>query len=84
MRYLTWAIKNDLEILTDWFKANHLSINSKKMVGILFSNKKEHLMKIETKEFTIDLVENTKFLGVWLDKNLNWKLHIDKVLQKIN
>ena len=41
LRYLTWAIKNDLEILTYWFKANHLSINSKKIVGILFTNKKD-------------------------------------------
>ena len=84
LRYLTWAIKNDLEILSDWFKANHLSINLKKSVGILFSNNKESLSKIETNEFTIKLVNNTKFLGVWLDHKLNWKTHIDKVLQKMN
>ena len=47
LRYLTWAIKNDLEILTDWFKANHLSINSKKSISILFTNKKDQLSKMK-------------------------------------
>ena len=38
--YLMWCVKHDLEILSDWFKANHLRLNSSKSVGILFSGKK--------------------------------------------
>ena len=29
------------------------------------------------------MVDNTKFLGVWIDNRLKWKTHVDKVSQKI-
>ena len=39
MDYLQWCIKHDLEIILNWFKANQLSLNFSKSVGVLFSNK---------------------------------------------
>ena len=31
----------------------------------------------------IKFLDQTKFMGVWIDKKLNWKYHIDKVITKI-
>ena len=83
LRYLQWCIKNDLEILSDWFKANRLSLNVNKLVGILFSKNKEKLDKIETSDLTIKFVESTKFLGIWIDEKLSWNTHIEKVIGKM-
>ena len=83
LRYLQWCIKNDLEILFDWFKANRLSLNGKKSVSILFSKNKEKITKINIPDLEIKFVESTKFLGLWLDERLSWNIHVDKLLGKI-
>ena len=38
--YLKWTITHDLTILMDWFKANNLSMNTNKTVGMFFTKKK--------------------------------------------
>ena len=51
---------------------------------MLFNPKK----KSETLNLSIDgvslkHVSNTKFLGVWIDENLCWRSHVDKVIIKL-
>ena len=41
-----------------------------------------HVIKIEGHK--IDEVQNTKFLGVYLDNKINWKLHIDYIAGKVS
>ena len=31
----------------------------------------------------LEFVTETKFLGIWIDDELNWKAHLNKVLLKI-
>ena len=77
-------MEHDLSILLDWFKANQLSMNSSKSVGMLFSNnKKLKLDKIIISDTSIKMVPYTKFLGIWIDRNLTWHEHISHVHQKI-
>ena len=76
IEYLKWTIVHDLEILTDWFKVNHLSMNSNKSTGMFFTNKKEE--SIEHLRFSgtcIKFMNETKFLGIWIDHRLSWKEH---------
>ena len=40
LKYLKWCIIHNMTLLYDWFKANQLSLNGKKSVGMLFSKKK--------------------------------------------
>ena len=70
----------ELAKLSQWFRANKLSLNVKKTNYILFGNK--HLPPIEALNVSIDgnslqRVISTKFLGVFIDEKLNWKIHID-------
>ena len=76
LNYLKWCLETDLTTLVDWFKANKLTLNMSETVYMLFKNKEDGT----TDHITIDnekIVEseNTKFLGLWMDKNLNWKKH---------
>ena len=77
-------METDLTSLVDWFRANKLTLNVGKTVYMLFRGKEN----IATDQITIDserLIEseNTKILGLWMDKNLNWKKHTTILINKI-
>ena len=79
------SIEHDMSILSDWFKANKLTLNKSKSVAILFkANKKiscpSHLLVDNSK---INFVSHTKFLGVWIDEQLLWDVHVNKLLLKV-
>ncbi len=68
-------MNEDLDSLSDWFKANKLSLNVRKSCYILFSNIKgpqrlELGLKLGTE--TIERKTCTKFLGIYIDEKLNW------------
>ena len=83
LKYLEWCLKHDMKILIDWFKANHLSLNSNKTVGMLFSTKNQIMEKIMIENFEIKMVDTTKFLGIWIDRKLTWKTHLQHIINKI-
>ena len=70
----------DLKTLTDRFNANQLSVNPSKAKSILFKrsgyvNDINDCLCIETEP--IELVQVTKFLGLYIDEHLTWQHHID-------
>ena len=74
LRYLKWSMQEDLKRIMDWFKANQLTLNLDKTVCMIFSprNKVTELrLEIDNRQLVAE--EQTKFLGVWIDRNLNWK-----------
>ena len=46
-------------------------------------NKNRKSKEIKIADYVIPNVENTRFLGVYLDANLNWKYHASQVYNKI-
>ena len=84
LSYLKWTMEEELKNTMDWFRANQLTLNLSKTVCILFSPNPK-ITNIELNIDTIELssVDNTKFLGMWVDRQLNWKKHMSTVLAKI-
>ena len=76
----------DIESITQWLRANKLSINVKKMKYMLIGSKnklknvKDTTIKIN--DITIERVPNFKYLGMVIDENLLWDVHIDKLYTK--
>ena len=67
-------------------KCNKLSINTKKTNYIIFKYKQKKIHRNTHLYFDDQLLERadtTKFLGVYIDENLNWKSHIGHVCNKI-
>ena len=87
MQLLIASIEHDLEIINDWFKANKLTLNKKKSVSIFFNSKTKEKLQIpdglKLENSYINFVDHTKFLGIWIDKNLTWTTHTNRVIQKI-
>ena len=64
----------ELDKLNIWFAVNKLSLNVSKTNFILFGNRKHNEdVDITINNVKIDRVYVTKFLGVFIDSNLNWK-----------
>lgn len=76
----------ELDEINTWVKSNHLKLNVSKTKYIFFQNRSlnYHLPPIVLENTPLNQVEHTKFLGIHIDKNLNWKYHIDDVCSKIS
>ena len=84
---LVSLINQELEELSRWFRCNRLTLNLKKTEFLYFhgtrpknSLKQDILIGGEK----IRRVEGARFLGVWVDENLKWSAHINKVKTKVS
>ena len=81
--YLNWCIEQDLDTLSDWFRANLLTLNEEKSVTMTFhpskfagnnkTQKKKKLFagcNITVNDIVLPEVTHAKFLGVWIDNAL--------------
>ena len=85
IKYLTWTLEHDLNIINDWFRANKLTLNTLKSVCILFkaNAKVKTPDSLHLGDSPLKFVKNTKFLGVWIDQNMNWQTHCNKLVLKL-
>ena len=83
LRLIECEINYDLQIVSDWFRANKLTLNIAKTVCMVFSPKKNYDSNISIKlcDQELPIQTNTKFLGVWLDSNLDWNKHYSAIRQ---
>ena len=83
-------VNKELVNINTWFQANKLSLNADKTKYILFHKPRKRMniplvlpsLKISRTE--IKREQSVKFLGVMIDENLNWKNHIDTLLNKVS
>lgn len=77
----------DMQVLSQWFSANKLTLNRKKTKCMIF-HQKQHIKKfrldIHCDGEPIEQVETFEYLGLTLQENLQWDMHIDKISTKIN
>ena len=85
LNYLKWSLEDDLTRLSDWFKANKLTMNIDKTVCVLFhKNPNSEKISISIENMSFSNAKEVKFLGMWLDENLSWSSHINKLILKIS
>ena len=86
---LVQLLNNELCLLTNWLKANKLSLNVQKTFYMVF-----HRARMKNKDFDTSIVcmngmklERTdcfKYLGVILDSNITWTQHISYIKNKLS
>ena len=87
---LNGAINEDLGKLDRWLKGNRLSLNVTKTHSMLITTKhKKKYLGISGQTFqpciretNVEVISNTKYLGVQIDEHLSWKEHIKAVTAK--
>lgn len=80
-------LNTELKTLDDWMHKNNLLVNYTKTVSMIFGTRymlsKSNKIDIKIKNNDIELVESFKYLGIQLDRELKWDIHIDDMCQKI-
>jgi ribonuclease HI len=72
-----------LRLVSSWCKAEGLNVNPSKAVIVPFTRKyKVSLRDISLNGSTIPFQDSFKYLGVTLDKRLNWNKHISGVTRR--
>ena len=78
------TLENELNSIYDWLCSNKIKINFDKSNFIFFSyGKKYNLNTLSMGPGSINLTENTKFLGVTIDNNLKFKSHVALLCVKL-
>ena len=75
----------ELKHVTEWLKMNKLSLNVNTTKVMLFPmpQKKIIVPKIKINGTMIEFVDNFNFVGIHLNKHLNWNPHIKIVSNKL-
>ena len=79
---------DELEMISQWFRANKLSLNEKKTKFTLFhkpcdkDNLQLQLPNLKINNYEIKISSSRKFCGVLVDGNVNWVDH--KTVVEIN
>ena len=82
------ALNRDLESVNRWFIANKLTLNTTKTEFMLIGSRQKlktisRFPSLSINDNPIDQVTTTKSLGVYIDENLSWGNHINKLAKKI-
>ena len=83
---LKTAVNLELCKIGRWLRANKFSFNYSKTSFMLLNSQKNNptSFKIIISNHSICLEDNLKYLGVFLDINLSWKLHVAYKWRKLN
>ena len=84
--YINENINTELNKISEWLKINKLSLNVDKTKFMLFHMPQKNIQIpiISIDNITIECVDSFNFLGIYLDKSMNWKSHTDYIASKIS
>ena len=82
-------INLELEKISEWLRANKLSLNTSKTKYMLFRYSQRSAnslptLSIKIEGITIEKVNSFNFLGITLNENMSWKNHINNIGRKIS
>ena len=84
---LEQKINNDTPTLVKWLHTNRLSLNIKKTHVMVFGKGGKNADKnidVKIEGVSLDIIKETKFLGIMLDSGLTWKAHAQYISTKIS
>ena len=80
-------INSDIPLLTCWLQTNRLSLNLTKTHLMVFGKgkkKDDNTLNTVISGEKIEVVKQTKFLGIILDSELSWKFHLTQLAKKLS
>lgn len=82
------SLNHTIASIMKWLNSNNLTANIAKTKILQFSNyNKNNIftnLTLKYQNVIIEEIHETKFLGIILDRNCNWKAHTDKLCSNIN
>ena len=93
LRTLESTVNSELAKVSEWLKANKLTLNIKKSNYIIFRPRQKTMpfvpqVKIfnptSNTQTSLEIKDFVKYLGIMIDSDLSWKNHIDFICHKIS
>ena len=89
--HITYAgidVNHDLDNLNKWLISNKLTLSSAKTEFMLNGSRQKlstlsNPLELSIDNVPIEHVSSVKSLGIFIDKNLRWQTHIDKLSKKV-
>ena len=82
------VINFELKKVSKWLRLNKLSLNAAKTEVIFFRSSRHSLnydkVSIKMNGLKLTPVDYIKYLGMYIDKNLDWNQHIQELTKKLN
>ena len=83
MKQVTKNIQKSMNKIEKWTSLWGFNLSKEKTLGIVFChNNKPDKTEIFINKTKVKFVEQVKFLGMTLDKQLTWRPHINKLIEK--
>lgn len=79
-------VNKDMPVLEQWFKSNLLTLNTDKTKYMTIANRNKTIKELNIKinNNKIEPTTNYKYLGIWIDSQLSWNTHVEKITKKLN
>ena len=84
------TLQTELDTLNTWFQSNKLIVNIDKSNFIYFHNQSKQIpinfqnINLCMNNIPLKQVQCTQFLGVYIDCNLNWNMHINTLCKRLS
>ncbi len=85
MEEVKYKLQQDLDNIMNWLCVNRLSLNVGKTKSLIFSTRQYRgstVLELNVGGEMLEQVDLYKYLGVFLDRNLNFVEHIDYIVNK--
>ena len=87
IHHLIKQAKSSFRKLQKWFLCNKLTLNCSKSYFSIFHTKNKHIPEgfdeIVVDDVTIKRSASVKYIGLHIDKNLNWNVHIETLIMTL-
>ena len=79
-------MQNNLDDLQSWCETNNMKLNARKchVMVVDFGKTHEPLVDLSLGNQTLDKVQSVKILGVLLQENLKWDVHVNGMVTRAN
>ena len=77
-------VNSELDKVANWLLSNKLTLNINKSKYMVITRKRQvPPISIEIKDTSLERCSSYKYLGIFIDKDLNWATHIDHITKKV-
>ena len=86
LKDINWKVNYDLKRITDWLRANRISLNANKTEIIIFRAKQKTFNKrlnFPLSGKKINLCHSVRYLGLITDEHLTWNEHMSFLKSKL-
>lgn len=81
-------MQQDLLLLMNWLSQNKLTLNTQKTKCMLISTNLtqsvNNCLNLKVNGASIEQVDSFKYLGLTIQSNLKWNVHVNQIINKIN